>query len=571
MLPERPEAAPAHGTAPPATRSGGDGRQAAGPPPDAMPLAPAGSRDPGFHDLSATRVVAAGLLLSKPTGYLRDALLASRFGTGAAMGAYTLASTACTAVFDVIGTPLTRVAVPVLVAARRRRGVAGLSRTAMAILWTEAALAVLAALILLVLAGPVAGLLAGAAGPSRAEAATLLRWLALLPLAMVLSAYATAWLQASERFTLPAFTGLPLDFAIIGFVLFAHRHGILAAAWGLLLGTFAQYALQWPGLRRWGHRIAAPAPAAALRDPGLGATARMALPLLGSAGAIECVNLLQQALAARLPGGAVAAFGYAYRVLDLPSALLILPVTAVVLPRLAAFAAMGQEDVGAGFFAEATWALAAGLLPCALLIGGLAQPLAAALYEHGAFGPHSVHEMGACLVGFAPGVLAYGIQQMLRARFYARQDARTPLAWDAASLATTAAFDLVAYRTLGDLGLALGWSAGSAVAWWGMARTVRRSRSAAGAAPGAVPSRPAPGPYLVALAVAGAALAILLALLPAHVPPWLGHRAWRVGLAQVLAVGAAGSALYVVVLGLAGGRPLLQGLAGHVRRRTPEK
>lgn len=528
---------------------------ASGPDPAAAARPAPGGSVPGTHDLRAARVVAAGLLVSKPSGYVRDALLAARFGTGSAMGAYTLASTAATAIFDVIGTPLTRVLVPVLVAARRRRGAAGLARTAMAVFWAEVALALLAAVLLLVFAGPLAAALAGRAGVLRTDLTVLLRWLSLLPCAMVLSAYATAWLQAAERFTLPAFTGLPFDLSIIAFVLFFGHHGILAAAWGLLLGTCAQYALQWPGLRRFGHRVRLLRPREALGDPGLGATATMALPLLGSAAAVETVNLLQQALAARLPVGTVAALGYAFRVLDLPSALFILPATAVILPRLAAFAAAGEAGLADGLFREAAWALLTGLLPCALLLGALGGPLAAALYEHGAFGARSATAMARCLVGFSPGVVTYGLQQLLRARFYARQDARTPLRWDIAALVATAAFDLLTYHAMGGLGLALGWSAGSAVAWAGLSAEARR------AAP-----RPAGGPELVPLAAGAAALLTAVLLLHGHVPAWLGHRPWRVGLAEVATVGPAAAGAYFLAVAATGGRALLRGLGGQLRR-----
>ena len=506
----------------------------------------------GTHDVRATAVVAAGLLISKPTGYVRDALLAARFGTGAAMGAYTLASTATSAVFDVIATPLSRVLVPVLVRSRRQRGEAGLRTTAMAVLWTEALLGLLVGVALLAAAGPLGTLLAGT-GASRAPTVALLRWLCPLPLAMILSAYATAWLQSRERFTLPAFTGLPLDLTIIAFLLLARRLGIVAAAWGLLLGTLAQYGLQWFGLRRFGHRLAAVRPAAALADPGLRATAAMAVPLLVSAAAVAATNLLQQALAARLALGTVAAFGYALRVLDVPAALFILPATAVVLPRLAAFAASRQEAVAAGFFREAAWVLSAGLLPCALLLALLAHPLAAALYEHGAFTAGSVQTMASSLAGFAPGVLSYGMQQLMRTRFYSRQDARTPMLWDLAALGTSAAFDLGPGRALGGMGLALGWSLGSAVAWVGLARAARGGRSGS-------------APYLRALGAGALALVAAVALLHGRVPDWLGHAPWRAGLAQTGALGLAGAAAYAVVLGLCGGLPLLQGIAGRLRR-----
>ena len=517
------------------------------PPPGAGALAQA-------RDLSAARVVAAGMLLSKPSGYARDALLAARFGTGSAMDAYSLAMTVLNAVFDVIGIPIQRVLVAVLVAARERRGRPGLAASSMAVLWAEGLLALAAGVGLLAGAGPVAALLAGT-GPARAETAVLIRWLSLLPLAMVLSGYAAAWLQAAQRFTLPAFVGLPLDAAIVGFVLFDHTHGILAAAWGLLVGYFAQYALQWPGLRRFGHRVRLPRAAAALADPGLRSTAAMVLPLVASAAAVEAANLLQQALAARLAVGTVAALGFALRVLDLPSALFIAPAVTVVLPRLAAFAASGQEALAARFFREAAWTLAAGLLPCALLLGLLAQPLAAALYEHGAFDARSVAAMAACLLGFAPAALTYGMQQLLRTRFYARQDAVTPMLWDVAAFGAAAAFDLAFYRRLGGFGLALGWSLGAAVSWAGLAR-------AAGV------RGPAAWGQLRALGAGAAALCIVVLALHGHVSAWLGPAPWRAGLARLLVLGPAGAVAYAAATAAAGGAPLLAGLAGRLRAQA---
>lgn len=502
-------------------------------------------------------MVAAGLLLSKPTGYLRDALLAARFGTGRAMDAYSVAYTAAVAAFDIVGAPLQRVVVPVLVRARERRGPGGLAATSGAILWAVVLASLALGAVLLLGAGPVAALLAGH-GRAAAQTAVLLRWLSPLPLAMALSAYASAWLQAGRHFALPAFVGLPLDLAIIGLVLFTgHSLGILAAAWGLLLGTLLQFALQWPGLRAFGHRVDPPSPRA-WGDPGLQDSVGMALPLLVSAASVQAVNVLQQALAARLATGSAAALIYAYRVLDLPAALFVLPVVTVIVPRLAAQFSAGSPRAAARTLRETAWALGAGLLPCTLLLGLLAAPLAAALYEHGAFNAASVAAMARGLVGFAPAVVCTGMQQLLRASFYARQDARTPMLWDLAALAASAAFDLATYRLWHELGLALGLSFGSAVAWAGLALRLRRERGLAGR------DEPESGPRWPPL-VAGAAALVVTVLLCRELPPFLGTIPWRRGLAAVAVGGTCGAVAYTVVTVLTGGGGLLRRLVGAVR------
>ena len=521
-----------------------------------MPAADAPTRredEAGRAGLRPARVVATGLLLSKPTGYARDALLAARFGTGRAMDAYALSSTIATALFDVVGAPLQRVLVPVLVRARTGAGEEGLARTSAAVLLAACSAAAVAGLLLAVGAGPIARVFAGG-GALAPEVATLLRWLSLLPLAMTLSAYGAAWLQARERFTLPAFAGLPLDAAIISCVLFAGgRYGVVAAAWGLLLGTLAQFGLEWFGLRRHGHRFEALRPAAARRDPGLVATVRMSPPLWVSVGAVQGALLLPQALAARGAVGGVAALTYAFRVLDVPAALLILPLTTVVLPRLAALAA-GGEDADARDLAKRTgWILAAGLVPCALLLALLARPLAAALFEHGAFGPSSALAVGACLLGFAPGIVTSGMQQLWRTYFYSRQNASTPMLWDLVALGVTAVVDLGLARHWGVFGLACGWSAGAAAGWLGLAVAAR-------------------GPfargwrrYTRAVAFGTGALVVAGVLVRLQITPWPRAVAWQLGAVRVGLAGSAGAAAYLTAFALGGGVPLLRELVARVR------
>ncbi len=518
------------------------------------PRAPVADPDePGRAGLRPARVVAAGLLLSKPTGYLRDALLASRFGTGRSMDAYALSSTIATALFDVMGAPLQRVLVPVLVRARTEAGQEGLAQTSAAVLLAAGLAAALAGLALAIGAGPIARLFAGG-GALWPQVAALLRWLSLLPLAMTLSAYGAAWLQARERFTLPAFVGLPLDAAIISGVVFAGgRYGVVAAAWGLLLGTLAQFGLEWFGLRRHGHRLRPLSPAAVRHDPGLAATVRMSPPLWVSVGAVQGALLLPQALAARGAVGGVAALTYAFRVLDVPAALLILPLTTVILPRLAALAAGGAEGDARDLARRTGWILAAGLMPCALLLALLARPLAAALFEHGAFGPSSATAVGACLLGFAPGIVTSGMQQLWRTYFYARQDARTPMLWDLAALAVTAAVDLGLAGHWGVFGLACGWSAGAAAGWLGLAASVR-GRFAEGWKG-----------YGRAMALGTGALLAAGLLVRLQVAAWPQAVAWQLGAVRVGLAGGAGAAAYLAAFALGGGAPLLRELIARAR------
>jgi putative peptidoglycan lipid II flippase len=530
----------------PASRASGPAREV----PAREPLA----EEP--FDPGAARVVALGLVASKPAAYVREAVFAAHFGTGRAADAYGVATVAAQAAWALVGTPLQRVLVPILVRARARGGEDGLAATAGAILWAALAVSAALGLVLALGAAPLAHLLAGS-GRTGTDLVRLLRWLAPLPLALTLSAYATGWLEARRRFTLPAFAALPVDLGIVACVLAFGRAGILAAAWGLVLGTALQFALQWPGMARHGFRAAAPA-TSALRDPGLREAVGMALPLWVSVGAQQAANLLQQGLAAHLGVGAVASLTYASRVLDLPSALFTLPVVTVALPHFAALSARQDPTAAERAVARSLAQLLAALVPSALLILWLRQGIAAAVFEHGAFGRLSVRLTAGALVGDAPLVVGYGLQELFRAFFYARQDVRTPMTWDLVNLAVTAGLDLALAPHLRQVGLALGMSVGTLVAGLGLWASAARRGAAVAAR------------HLVLPLALGAA-ALTAVALPVDRLGLLAGGGWLHALVRVVAAGGLGAAAYVAAFSAAGGGPVLAdlvGVAGRAWRRA---
>jgi putative peptidoglycan lipid II flippase len=532
----------------------------------AVAALPRAERPPGAEESGETpgpdaaRVVALGLVLSKPAAYVREAVLAARFGTGAGMDAFVTATTAAQAAWSVVGTPLARVLVPVLVRASAQRGRRGLETTSGAVLFAGLGISLALGVGLLLLAGPLAIALAG---PRAHALAVLLRWLSPLPLALTLSTFATGWLQARQRFTLPAFVPLPLDLGVVGFVLFAGHHGILAAVWGTVVGTALQFVLQWPGMRRHGFRARWPAsPAAAWADPGVASVGGMALPLLVSAGAQQAATLLQQAVGLRLGVGNVAALNYATRVLDLPAALFTLPIVTVALPYFSSLEAAGRRRAAERAVRLSLEQLLAALVPSALFLLLLRRAVAAAIFEHGAFGHLSVAATAGALAGYAPFVVGYGLQQLFRVFFYARQDVRTPMVWDLVNLVVSGALDLALAPRWHQVGLALGMSVGTLVAAAGLWRAVATGGRQGGDGQEEGFARPWRGLCLPLACGTASLAAVLLAV--AAVPQLQGG-GWLRAAEQVAAAGAVGTAAYVAAFAAAGGAPLLRTLLGTAR------
>jgi putative peptidoglycan lipid II flippase len=177
----------------------------------------------------------------------------------------------------------------------------------------------------------------------------------------------------------------------------------------------------------------------------------------------------------------------------------------------------------------------------------LAQPLLAALFERGAFGPAEVHATAGALAAYAAGLPAFVLVKVLAPAFFARQDTRTPVKIAVVAVATNLGLTL----TLG-LALPFAWvgvaCATSAAGWvnalsllWLLHRRAHfrldaRSRSRI------------PRILAAALLMGAALVALRLPLAPAF-----GEGlAVRLGaLAALIAVGLAAFAGFALLLGAA--------------------
>ncbi|HXF68551.1 MAG TPA: lipid II flippase MurJ [Thermoflexus sp.] len=395
----------------------------------------------------------AGLgLLGKLTGFLAQAVVAARFGTGPDKSAFDVAMVMPDFLFLFTGGTLAVVLVPVLttLSIHNPREAARLATTV--VLFTVGSLMLVGLLIawsapfwVRTVFGP------GLPPPVQDQAIRLLRVLWIVAVLFGLSGALTAVLHTARRFVWPALGSVVADGGpILGALLFAHPLGILGLAWGVTLGALFHNLILLPGLRGW--------PWAWALDPGH--------PGLRTVGALLIPRALIVSLAyfqiawgyrwvSGLEPGAVAALAYGWRLMQVPQTLISTSLATVLLPTLSAHAARGdwealRRDLGWALgIAGALSALAGGVL----WFGG--EALVRGLLARGAFGEASVEAVGAALRMFAPGLLTYTLTELTARAFYARHDFLRPLA--AAAVGTAGYLLLVPtfVRALGAPGPAL--------------------------------------------------------------------------------------------------------------------
>ncbi|MBA2457776.1 MAG: oligosaccharide flippase family protein, partial [Gemmatimonadales bacterium] len=247
---------------------------------------------------------------------------------------------------------------------------------------------------------------------------------------LVLSAWCLGILNSHGRFFLsyaaPVIWNLAIIAALVGFGgRFEDYRLAEIAAWGSVVGSLLQFAIQVPAVLRL---RGAGRPALRLAPP-VRAMLVNFWPVFVGRGVVQISAYVDTLIASLLPTGAVAGVAYAQVLYTLPVSLFGMSVSAAALPAMAS--ATGDETARA---AELRGRLLAGLrqiaffvVPSAVVFLVLGDVVTAALYQTGEFTRAMALYVWAILAGSAVGLVPATLGRLYASTFYALHDTRTPL------------------------------------------------------------------------------------------------------------------------------------------------
>ncbi|HSP04730.1 MAG TPA: lipid II flippase MurJ [Acidimicrobiales bacterium] len=388
---------------------------------------------------TATQTVLTAV--SRITGFVRVVVVAAVLGTTFLGNTYQSANTIPNIVFELFAAgALQAVLVPALVARFDRGDDEEAERLAGSVLGLT--LAVLAGLAVLgALASPLLmrALVSGVDDPAiRADQVALgtIFLLVFLPQILVydVGLVATAVLHARGRFALPAIAPAVNNLVVCGAygLFWWMRRGeepsldlsaaeIAVLAGGTTFGVVAFCALPIVGARRAGFRFR---PNLDRSDPALRFLARQggwaAIYL-----AMTQVFLGAVLLFANRTEGGVIAYQVGFTFFLLPHSLFALPVLTTLFPAAARHVHAQRWAEVRATVRRGTTAIALFVLPSAVALGVLAEPLAR-VASFGNVGQGGAELIADVVRGFAPGLVGYALFYFLTRMLYAMEDTRTP-------------------------------------------------------------------------------------------------------------------------------------------------
>ena len=440
-------------------------------------------------------VMAVGTGLSRLSGLGRVVAAAIALGVAESRLAdsYNLANTLPIILYElVLGGVLTSVFIPVLVEQLRTSERREAWQAVSALVTAAMAVVITVSLVTLVIAPWAIDLFAGRASGAEAakqrELATFfLRVFAPQVALFGLAAVAQGLLNAHGKFALPTFAPILNNLVIIGsFLAFAAvtagtpTSASVEADLGLKLllglgttgGVAAMAIAYWPALRRLPGRIRVRLD---LRHPAVRKLARLSAWTLLYVGFNAAGTAVSFYLANGVQGG-LTAYVTAFAFFQLPIGIAAISVITALTPKMAAHFVDGDTFAFRARVAGGLRLCGLLMLPATVLYLVLAKPLIATLLEHGVTGSQSAALVASVLKWFAIGLLPFAAFQLMRAAFYARQDARTPAYVNVAENVVTVALDIALFAVMQVQGLALahglGYVAGCAVGLVPLARRI---------------------------------------------------------------------------------------------------
>jgi putative peptidoglycan lipid II flippase len=424
----------------------------------------------------AATAVGAGILISRLAGLLRVRLISHYFGQQSpAVDAFNAALRIPNLLQNLFGEgALSGSFIPVHAALRARgehEAAAQTARTFFALLTM--------AIAILVLLGMVAApwmtslLVPGFSGAKRELTTRMVRILFPGAGLLVASAWCLGVLNSHGKFLLSYTAPVAWNAAMIATLLiFGGRRDLdtlaIYLAWGSVLGSFLQVAVQFPFAWRLSQHRAGFVVNEWVRQIG-----RNFVPVTISRGAVQLTGYIDAFIASWLPDGAVTALTNAQLLYTLPVSLFGVSISAAELPALSGDVSGDPERGYAAFRARLDAGLrrlAFFIVPSAVAFIALGDVVAGTALQTGRFHAEDTLYVWGILAGSAIGLLASTMARLYSVAHYALSDAKRPLRYAMVRLAVAGALGYVAALVLpGMLGISARWGAAGLTATAGVA------------------------------------------------------------------------------------------------------
>lgn len=268
-----------------------------------------------------------------------------------------------------------------------------------------------------------------------------------------------AFLNAKEHFASPELSGIVWNLVFIASALFLNkRYGIYSLAIGVTMGSVAQIIIQWPYLRRFKIRYKK---TVSFKHPSVLEAKRLFTGALIATSIVPINSFIGRIIASYLPHGEVASLSYAFRIFILPFSLFAVPIYTVVFSKISRLYHDKDFLSIKSHINSSLVLLSITLIPSTILLCSIGDIIIKILYERGAFTSYETLITHKALFGYSIGLLFYALSISFVRIFNAMHDVKTPAIVGITSIVVNAGLAVMFMHPFKNLGISLATSISS--------------------------------------------------------------------------------------------------------------
>jgi len=315
----------------------------------------------------------------------------------------------------------------------------------------------LVSLVIVILARPLAGLLAHFSPDKLDLMANLIRMMSVAQMLFAVSAFLTGVLQSERRFLIPAIAPLLYNLGtILGIIFFSSRFGIYSAAIGVVIGAFLHMAVQLPTARSLGYW---PKIHWQPRHPGVLSMIRLMPPRALALGLDQIERWVAVNLTSLLAAGSLSIFNFSRQLYVLPISLFGVSLSQASFPSLAKEALSADKTRFKSTLSKAILQIFFFALPASVLVLVLRIPLVRLAFGAKNFPWEATLLTGKALAFLSISIAPQAVTNSLTRALHALKDTKTPLIIGSITMVTFVGlaylFGLITEKSVAGITLAL--------------------------------------------------------------------------------------------------------------------
>lgn len=414
----------------------------------------------------AALIVSVAGVLSRILGLFRDRILASKFGAGDELDIYYAAFRVPDLIYNflIVGA-LSAAFIPVFTGLITKKNKDKAWDLASGLLTLQVSIVIILSLIFFVFAPELMKLITpGFSQEKISQVANLTRIMFLSPLFLGISAIFGGILVSYKRFLVysiaPIFYNIGI---IIGALFFVSSFGIAGLAWGVVLGAFIHFILQYLAVKFVGFSYNAKCLRDIIKDINIRKVIKLMIPRSMAMGVSQINLLIVTVFASTLASGSLAVFNFANNLQSVPLGIFGISFSVAAFPKLSSLAASENMEKFNYVFSRTFKRILFFVIPASLIIFSLRAEIVRAVLGAGEFDWEDT-EYTLWVLGFLSlSLFAQSTIPLLTRCFYALENTKTPFYAALISETINILLVIVLIDKFQILGLAIAFSLASIV------------------------------------------------------------------------------------------------------------